>query len=175
MKLNSPSSDTNSDTTAQGKHGSDTEAYTTVGDFDEDKFFYIFDMYSSPPHTHLTFAQGVRMLHGNMNPFDPVRLSGHDTYVPLTLVLQFGWFASIFEWLTTYILLYPLDGRGITKEDVKGVYDVSFSMIWVVTSIPYMDFYRARCFIVFLDGIPSPRPVSVFLYTDCRSVESFSL
>jgi hypothetical protein len=72
---NSPYNDTNSDAPAQGKHGSDTEVYTTIGDFDEDKFHYMFDMYSSVPHTHLTFPQGVRMLHGNMNPFDPVRLS----------------------------------------------------------------------------------------------------
>ncbi|KIM39038.1 hypothetical protein M413DRAFT_447398 [Hebeloma cylindrosporum] len=92
----------------RAKHGSDTEVYTTVGDFDEDKFFYIFDMYSSDPHTHLTFSQGVRMLHGNMNPFDP-----------------FGWFAAIFEWFATYLLLYPLDKRGMAKDDVKAVYDGS--------------------------------------------------
>jgi Caleosin related protein len=56
----------------QGKHGSDTEIYTTIGEFDEIRFNYMFDMYSSPPQTHLTAVECVRMLHGNMNPFDPV-------------------------------------------------------------------------------------------------------
>jgi hypothetical protein len=57
----------------QGKHGSDSESYTQLGEFDAKRFDYIFDMYSSEPHTHLTFTEGVRMLHGNRNPFDPVR------------------------------------------------------------------------------------------------------
>jgi hypothetical protein len=43
---------------------------------------------------------------------------------------QFGWIAAIFEWLTTYILLYPLDKRGMAKADVKAVYNVSVAAIW---------------------------------------------
>lgn len=159
-----PYSDTNSDTLAQGKHGSDTEVYTTVGDFDEDKFLYIFDMYSSDPHTHITFSQGVRMLHGNMNPFDPVRLSRALWYIT-KLMSQFGWIASIFEWLTTYILLYPLDKRGMAKADVKAVYNVSVAAIWASYFQPSHGLLRARCFTIFLDGLPSPRPASVFLCT----------
>jgi hypothetical protein len=120
----------NSDTPAQAKHGSDTEVYNTIGDFDDDKFDYIFDMYSSDPHTHLTFPQGVRMLHGNMNPFDPVRSSIYYYDTSLTLVSQFGWIAAIFEWLATYILLYPLDKRGMAKADVKAVYNVSVAAMW---------------------------------------------
>lgn len=61
------------DSPFQGKHGSDSESYTQLGEFDPKRFNYIFDMYSSEPHTHLTFLEGVRMLHGNRNPFDPVR------------------------------------------------------------------------------------------------------
>lgn len=36
---------------------------------------------------------------------------------------QFGWSAAIFEWGTTYLMLWPGDGQ-LTKEDVKAVYDV---------------------------------------------------
>lgn len=59
----------------QGKHGSDSEAYNQLGEFDSRRFDYIFDIYSSEPHSHLTFLEGIRMLHGNRNPFDPVKLS----------------------------------------------------------------------------------------------------
>ncbi|KAF9482357.1 Caleosin-domain-containing protein [Pholiota conissans] len=92
----------------KGKHGSDTETYTTIGEFDDNRFNYIFNMYSSDPHTHLKFTEGVRMLHGNMNPFD-----------------FFGWFAASFEWLATYLMLWPQDPQGVRKEDVKAVYNGS--------------------------------------------------
>lgn len=36
----------------------------------------------------------------------------------------FGWSAASLEWLATYLLLWPEDGR-MKKEDIKGVYDVS--------------------------------------------------
>lgn len=36
----------------------------------------------------------------------------------------FGWGAAIFEWLATWILLWPEDGR-MMKEDIRGVYDGS--------------------------------------------------
>jgi hypothetical protein len=55
----------------------------------------------------MTFPQAVWMVIGNADPFDP-----------------FGWAAGIFEWLATYILLWPEDGR-MRKQDIKGVYDVS--------------------------------------------------
>jgi hypothetical protein len=38
----------------------------------------------------------------------------------------FGWSAATLEWLATWLLLWPEDGR-MTKEDIKGVYDVSSS------------------------------------------------
>jgi hypothetical protein len=36
-------------------------------------------MYSQPPHNALSFREGVRMIHGNMNAFDPV--GGSDNFV----------------------------------------------------------------------------------------------
>ncbi|KAF8742611.1 hypothetical protein AX14_003244 [Amanita brunnescens Koide BX004] len=56
----------------RGKHGSDTESYTPLGVWDEKRFDCIFDMYSSPPHTHIGFWQGARMVYGNRDVFDPV-------------------------------------------------------------------------------------------------------
>ncbi|KAH9487309.1 putative peroxygenase 3 [Psilocybe cubensis] len=92
----------------RAKHGSDSGVYTTLGEFDDNRFEYIFNMYSTEPHTHLTFTEGVRMVHGNRNPYDP-----------------FGWFSAVFEWLSTYLLLWPVDGRGMRKEDVKAIYNGS--------------------------------------------------
>ncbi|KJA21939.1 hypothetical protein HYPSUDRAFT_186846 [Hypholoma sublateritium FD-334 SS-4] len=92
----------------RGKHGSDSGAYTTLGGFDDNRFNYIFDMYSSEPHQYLKFSEGVQMLHGNMNVFD-----------------LFGWAAAAFEWLATYIMLWPVDPQGMRKEDVKAVYNGS--------------------------------------------------
>ncbi|KAF5356093.1 hypothetical protein D9756_004387 [Leucocoprinus leucothites] len=91
----------------RAKHGSDSESYTTTGEFDEKRFNAIFEMYSQPPHNKLSFTEGVRMIHGNMNPFDP-----------------FGWTAAVFEWWATYYLLWPEDGY-LRKEDVREVYDGS--------------------------------------------------
>ncbi|KAF8174745.1 Caleosin [Pholiota molesta] len=89
-------------------HGSDTGTYTTIGEFDDNRFNHTFDMYSSDPHSHLKFWEGFRMLHGNMDPYD-----------------FFGWFAAAFEWLSTYILLSPVGPEGLRKEDVKAVYNGS--------------------------------------------------
>jgi hypothetical protein len=57
---------------SKAKHGSDTEAYTSSGEFDAKRFDYIFNIYSQPPHNALSFQEGVQMIHGNMNVFDPV-------------------------------------------------------------------------------------------------------
>lgn len=35
-----------------------------------------------------------------------------------------GWGGAFFEWIATYIMLWPADGR-MMKEDVRGVYDGS--------------------------------------------------
>ncbi|KIJ26216.1 hypothetical protein M422DRAFT_209552 [Sphaerobolus stellatus SS14] len=85
-------------------HGSDSRSYTHRGELDEARFDEIFNTYTYPPNNNITFKQGVRMIRGNANPFDP-----------------FGWFAAIFEWGATYILL----GSPVLKEDVKGLMDGS--------------------------------------------------
>ncbi|KAJ7488977.1 Caleosin [Mycena latifolia] len=88
-------------------HGSDSGSYTQTGDLDEHRFNYMFDLYSTPPNTHLSFREGVRMIRGNRNLCD-----------------FFGWFAAVFEWGATYILLWPEDGR-IAKQDVHDILDGS--------------------------------------------------
>ncbi|KAJ7256193.1 Caleosin related protein-domain-containing protein [Mycena haematopus] len=88
-------------------HGSDTGTFTQTGELDQRRFDYVFTLYSSPPHTHLTFQEGVRMLHGNRKMYD-----------------LFGWVAAAFDWGATYLLLKPADGR-IAKHDVRDVLDGS--------------------------------------------------
>jgi hypothetical protein len=34
----------------------------------------MFNLYTAPPHTHISFFEGVRMIRGNRNIFDIVRL-----------------------------------------------------------------------------------------------------
>ncbi|PPR08045.1 hypothetical protein CVT24_010844 [Panaeolus cyanescens] len=89
----------------RAKHGSTTGSYTAIGEFDQTRFNSMFDTYSSEPHTHLTFWEGVRMVRGNRDAFD-----------------MFGWFAACFEWLSTWLLLYDRDPKGLRKDDVKGVF-----------------------------------------------------
>ncbi|RXW21105.1 hypothetical protein EST38_g4765 [Candolleomyces aberdarensis] len=91
----------------RAKHGSDSEVYTKIGEYDDGRFNYMFKMYTAAPHTHMTLAEAIHMVHCNMNPWDPV-----------------GWFSGFFEWLATYILLWPEDGR-MAKEDIKGIYNGS--------------------------------------------------
>ncbi|KAJ3534037.1 hypothetical protein NMY22_g7091 [Coprinellus aureogranulatus] len=95
----------------RAKHGSDSEVYTKTGEYDNARFEEMFKMYTKDPHTHIHYSELLHMLHGNMDPFDP-----------------FGWFAAGFEWLATYILLWPSDGR-MHKDDVRGVYNGSIFYI----------------------------------------------
>ncbi|KAJ6482297.1 Caleosin [Mycena vitilis] len=88
-------------------HGSDSGSYETGGKFDESRFNHVFGLYSTPPHTHLTFWEGVSMLRGLRNIYDP-----------------FGWFAAACDWGATYLLLWPADGR-VTKQDVHDILDGS--------------------------------------------------
>ncbi|KAJ7689292.1 Caleosin [Mycena rosella] len=94
----------------RGMHGSDSGSYTQTGDLDEHRFNYMFDLYSSPPNTHLSFEEGVRMVRGNRNLWD-----------------FFGWFAAIFEWGATYLLLGGEDGR-VSKQDIHDILNVRFCL-----------------------------------------------
>lgn len=46
------------------------------------------------------------MIRGNRNIFDP-----------------FGWSAALFEWTSSYLLIWPADGR-VSRESMRGIYDV---------------------------------------------------
>jgi hypothetical protein len=88
------------------KHGSDTGAYDTEGRFVPQSFENIFSKYAEG-RDYVTVADVSRVLKGQRCLADP-----------------FGWFGAFFEWLVTYILLWPKDGR-MKKEDIRGVYDGS--------------------------------------------------
>ncbi|KII86584.1 hypothetical protein PLICRDRAFT_163775, partial [Plicaturopsis crispa FD-325 SS-3] len=92
----------------QAKHHSDSRAFTRRGALDAARFEQVWRASTRAPHTHMTFAEGVRMLKRNRDPVD----------------LPFGWFAAVFEWLATYIMLWPARGSGgVKKEDVRGTFD----------------------------------------------------
>ncbi|EHA51085.1 hypothetical protein MCOR27_009635 [Pyricularia oryzae] len=88
------------------KHGSDTGTYDTEGRFVPQKFEDIFAKYA-PGQDSLTWRDVMQVLHGQRLYADPI-----------------GWFAAVFEWLATYILLWPEDGH-MKKDDIRGVYDGS--------------------------------------------------
>jgi len=93
----------------KAKHGSDTNAYTRKGLFDDENFEEVFRTYSEPPNFDtLTWKQARRLARGNRDPFD-----------------VFGSVANFLEWLAVYLLLWPADGK-MRKEDIRGIYDGSF-------------------------------------------------
>jgi hypothetical protein len=88
------------------KHGSDSGSYDTEGRFVPQKFEDIFSKYAEGRDS-LSLRDVARLHKGNRLAGDP-----------------FGWTATMLEWLATYILLWPADGR-MKKEDIRGVYDGS--------------------------------------------------
>ncbi|KAK0518418.1 hypothetical protein OC834_007737 [Tilletia horrida] len=90
------------------KHGSDTETYDRRGHFQKQRFEAIFQDWSSAPNKDaINFADIVAMFNGRRNIFD-----------------AFGMFAFVFEWGSTYMLLWPSDGY-VQKDDILGVIDGS--------------------------------------------------
>ncbi|KIJ26208.1 hypothetical protein M422DRAFT_118426, partial [Sphaerobolus stellatus SS14] len=83
-------------------HGSDTRAFSHEGELDNERFEKIFNFGEKDS---LTIGEVFALIHGDMNPFD-----------------LFGTVAGIFEWGTTYLLLWPEDGR-LKKEDIRGIMD----------------------------------------------------
>ncbi|KAJ7209417.1 Caleosin related protein-domain-containing protein [Mycena rebaudengoi] len=71
----------------RAEHGSDSGSYTPAGELDERRFNYIFNLYTAPPHTHISFIEGVRMIRGNRSIFD-----------------IFGLIGAVFEWGATYAM-----------------------------------------------------------------------
>ncbi|KAH7029647.1 Caleosin related protein-domain-containing protein [Microdochium trichocladiopsis] len=93
------------------KHGSDTGTYDTEGRFIPQKFEDIFAKYADG-RDYLTIRDVANLLNGQRIIADPI-----------------GWGGAMFEWLATYIMLWPEDGK-MRKEDIRRIYDGSiFSAI----------------------------------------------
>ncbi|EFY86741.1 caleosin domain containing protein [Metarhizium acridum CQMa 102] len=88
------------------KHGSDSGTYDTEGRFVPQKFEDMFAKYSNG-QDFMTISSIIHLLNGQRLIADPVGLGG-----------------AFFEWLATYIMLWPEDGK-LKKEDVRRVYDGS--------------------------------------------------
>ncbi|KAF2746464.1 Caleosin-domain-containing protein [Sporormia fimetaria CBS 119925] len=90
------------------KHGSDTGTYDHSGRYVPQKFEEIFTKYGSgEQRDYLTIWDVGRMLRGQRCFGDPV-----------------GWMGAFFEWLATWLMLWPRDGR-MRKEEVRRVFDGS--------------------------------------------------
>jgi len=88
------------------KHGSDTGSYDTEGRFIPQKFE---DMFSKYAHgrDYMTISDVFNLMKGQRCIADPI-----------------GWGGAMFEWLATYIMLWPEDGK-MWKEDIRRIYDGS--------------------------------------------------
>ncbi|KAH9861735.1 hypothetical protein J1614_011488 [Plenodomus biglobosus] len=88
------------------KHGSDTGTYDHEGRFVPQRFEDIFAKYAAG-RDYLTIWDLSNILKGQRCIADPI-----------------GWGGALFEWLATYLMLWPEDGR-MLKEDIRGIYDGS--------------------------------------------------
>ncbi|CAN9427333.1 unnamed protein product [Alternaria alternata] len=88
------------------KHGSDTGTYDHEGRFVSQRFEDIFAKYAEG-RDYLTIWDVGNVLKGQRCIADPI-----------------GWGGAFFEWIATYIMLWPEDGR-MMKEDIRGIYDGS--------------------------------------------------
>ncbi|GAA5849987.1 hypothetical protein JCM5353_003139 [Sporobolomyces roseus] len=91
----------------RAKHGSDTGVIDTEGRFVPAKFEEIFAKFDEDKKGGLTFTEGVKMVHALRTACDPI-----------------GWGAAIFEWASTYLLVWPQDGI-VDKESIRCVFDGS--------------------------------------------------
>ncbi|KAF9910532.1 hypothetical protein EC991_006350 [Linnemannia zychae] len=89
------------------KHGSDSGTYDPEGRFVPQHFEDIFAKYAPAGQDGLTLNDVFRMLKGQRVIMDPV-----------------GSFGAFFEWIATYLLLWPEDGV-MRKEDIRRIYDGS--------------------------------------------------
>ncbi|KAI9696316.1 MAG: hypothetical protein M1820_008158 [Bogoriella megaspora] len=89
------------------KHGSDSMSYDNEGRFRPQNFEDFFAKYDRGQKGGLDIWDLGRALKGQRMVFD-----------------FFGWSAAFFEWLATYLLLWPEDGV-MRKEDVRRVFDGS--------------------------------------------------
>ncbi|EGY20893.1 caleosin domain-containing protein [Verticillium dahliae VdLs.17] len=92
----------------KAKHGSDSGTYDTEGRFVPQKFEDMFAKYSKGENRESLTLWDVWDLHkGQRLLADPI-----------------GWGGNVFEWVATYIMLWPDDGK-MRKEDIRGIYDGS--------------------------------------------------
>jgi len=89
------------------KHGSDTGTFDPEGRFVPQHFEDMFSKYAPEGQDGLTLGDVWKMLRGQRVIADPI-----------------GWSAAFFEWMATYILLWPEDGV-MRKEDIRRIYDGS--------------------------------------------------
>ncbi|KAE8442095.1 hypothetical protein EG329_003853 [Mollisiaceae sp. DMI_Dod_QoI] len=89
------------------KHGSDSGSYDTEGRFVPQKFEDIFAKYAGGDKKGITLREVFTYMKGQRLVMDP-----------------FGWGAAVFEWIATYLLLWPEDGR-MKKDDIRRIYDGS--------------------------------------------------
>ncbi|KIY62204.1 Caleosin-domain-containing protein [Cylindrobasidium torrendii FP15055 ss-10] len=94
-------------------HGSTTNGYAPNGDFVPVNFDRTFKLYSSLADKNgLTIYDTIRMVNQQRCALD-----------------FFGTFAAVFEWFATWMVLWPLTGKGswstlvIRKDDVQGIFD----------------------------------------------------
>ncbi|KAI8282231.1 hypothetical protein K4K56_011221 [Colletotrichum sp. SAR 10_98] len=90
----------------KAKHGSDSGVYDSEGRFVPQRFEDIFANCSARKDNTLTFREVFDLMSRNRCAVDP-----------------FGWLASFFEWVTTWMLL--ADEGKVHKEDLRRVYDGS--------------------------------------------------
>ncbi|KAJ4395083.1 hypothetical protein N0V91_011082 [Didymella pomorum] len=93
------------------KHGSDSDTYDSQGRFRPQQFEDIFAKYANGAD-HLTIWTLLEQIKGQRNVSDPI-----------------GWGGAMFEWMATYIMLWPEDGK-MKKEDIRRVYDGSIFHGW---------------------------------------------
>ncbi|KAK1574370.1 Caleosin related protein-domain-containing protein [Colletotrichum navitas] len=95
----------------KAKHGSDSGIYDSEGRFVPQRFEDVFANCSARQDDTLTLGEVFGLMSKNRCAVDP-----------------FGWSASFFEWVTTWMLLAK-DGK-IHKEDLRRVYDGS--LFWEI-------------------------------------------
>ncbi|KAF1957961.1 caleosin domain-containing protein [Byssothecium circinans] len=88
------------------KHGSDSGTYDHEGRFVPQKFEDMFSKYGKGKD-YVTIWDVMDLMKGQRCIADPI-----------------GWGGAMFEWLATYIMLWPEDGK-MRKEDIRGIYDGS--------------------------------------------------
>ncbi|KAL1602284.1 hypothetical protein SLS59_004974 [Nothophoma quercina] len=93
------------------KHGSDSDTYDSQGRFRPQQFEDIFSKYADGAD-YLTIWTLFEQIKGQRNISDPI-----------------GWGGAVFEWMATYLMLWPEDGK-MRKEDIRAIYDGSLFHKW---------------------------------------------